>query len=421
MIINEPVQWENIYAKESTIERKIEEAAVLGRNAYKEGRKCIPHQDKYLDKLLEGIKVGEGIEIIKKWHQSWVEANLSYDKKVKIINKIEKIQRTKKLNKPLVGNSRMLSKEPQVAEEKNMEKAKTVNTGNELSKNEKSSLDMFKEKLEELSFDELHHKFGDMVLKQQELIKEYKEAIIENNDKYKVIGDEKMPPDLKKNAEEQLSKEAFKTYAKNHPEFRAEFVVVKEKYQLEELKDQLKTMTPDKVAELFEEKRIAQNKIVDGFKENIKEYYPDKSDKELNKIAFAKYCNNQKYESFRTEFVEVMNKHKQHVNTQNLEQLKTDLKGMNIDQVKYKLEGRIEIQDKIIDKYKENIKNWNEKGGKEITEEAIGKQAFAKYMNEPKYDQLKSEYKAISGRLKELEKTEEKAVEKPEKEPAREK
>ncbi len=299
-----------------------------------------------------------------------------------------------------------------ISKEKNMESVKTVDASVKLENGENNSLEILKKELNGMSLDGLSHRFGEVLLKQQELIDQYKEAIIVNNDKYKVLGDETLAPEVKKNLEQELSKEAFITYAKNHSEFRDEFVVIKEKFKLEELKDQLKTMQPEKVAELFEEKRIAQNKIVNGFKENIKEYYPDKSDKELDKVAFAKYCNNEKYMVFRDEFVEVKNKHAQHENIKNLDQLKTDLKTMNVDQVKDRLDGRKEIQSKIIDAYKVNIKKSCDKKGKEINDEALEKQAFAKFMSEPKYDQLKKEYKAISGRLKELEKTEEQTVEK---------
>ena len=54
-------------------------AEVLGTLAFKEGRKCVPCLDPEMLKLLEGSKVGEGIEPLKRWIRGWTLANMAQD------------------------------------------------------------------------------------------------------------------------------------------------------------------------------------------------------------------------------------------------------------------------------------------------------------------------------------------------------
>lgn len=55
---------------------KVATAEVLGNIAFHAGKNRIPCQDKELMKLLEGNKIGEGIETLKAWERGWDQANL---------------------------------------------------------------------------------------------------------------------------------------------------------------------------------------------------------------------------------------------------------------------------------------------------------------------------------------------------------
>jgi hypothetical protein len=55
---------------------KIKKAYKLGKQAFREGRVCVPCYDARLMKLLQGNKVGEGIPVIEAWSKGWTEENL---------------------------------------------------------------------------------------------------------------------------------------------------------------------------------------------------------------------------------------------------------------------------------------------------------------------------------------------------------
>jgi hypothetical protein len=49
----------------------------LGKDAFKNGKKCIPALDsELLNKVITGLKVGEGIPYYKAWQHGWMEENL---------------------------------------------------------------------------------------------------------------------------------------------------------------------------------------------------------------------------------------------------------------------------------------------------------------------------------------------------------
>jgi len=56
---------------------KKKESYEYGKRAFNRGLKCVPAWDKeFLDNIIKGLKVGEGIQYGKAWLKGWTEANL---------------------------------------------------------------------------------------------------------------------------------------------------------------------------------------------------------------------------------------------------------------------------------------------------------------------------------------------------------
>lgn len=62
--------------RKEQIEDKVLAAAVLGTIAFNEGR-SVPCFDPKLMDLLNGLRVGEGLPVLKAWTRSWDAANLA--------------------------------------------------------------------------------------------------------------------------------------------------------------------------------------------------------------------------------------------------------------------------------------------------------------------------------------------------------
>jgi hypothetical protein len=56
---------------------KVQQAAILGAQAFKDGLRRVPVTDKNLNALLAGNQVGEGLPVLKAWTQAWDKANLA--------------------------------------------------------------------------------------------------------------------------------------------------------------------------------------------------------------------------------------------------------------------------------------------------------------------------------------------------------
>lgn len=53
-----------------------EKAYNFGVEAFNRGERCVPAHDKEFLKILEGLKVGEGIPLLKAWNKGWTDKNL---------------------------------------------------------------------------------------------------------------------------------------------------------------------------------------------------------------------------------------------------------------------------------------------------------------------------------------------------------
>jgi hypothetical protein len=52
-------------------------AEELGKQAFLDGKKCVPAFDEKLMELLKGNEIGEGIPALKSWLKGWHKQNLS--------------------------------------------------------------------------------------------------------------------------------------------------------------------------------------------------------------------------------------------------------------------------------------------------------------------------------------------------------
>lgn len=59
------------------LEQKLFNVAIIGALAFKNGKPRIPALDKNLRQELEGLKVGQSINLLKTWLQNWDMANLA--------------------------------------------------------------------------------------------------------------------------------------------------------------------------------------------------------------------------------------------------------------------------------------------------------------------------------------------------------
>jgi hypothetical protein len=59
-----------------TLQQKIDRAAELGEQAFREGRKAVPAHDPNLMPLFKDVKPGEAIEILDAWISAWHHMNV---------------------------------------------------------------------------------------------------------------------------------------------------------------------------------------------------------------------------------------------------------------------------------------------------------------------------------------------------------
>ena len=49
----------------------------FGKIAFEKGKRCVPALDEeFLNKIITGLKVGEGLPYYKAWSSGWMDANL---------------------------------------------------------------------------------------------------------------------------------------------------------------------------------------------------------------------------------------------------------------------------------------------------------------------------------------------------------
>lgn len=60
-----------------TKKEKLARAYELGKQAFNNGKKCVPAHDNELINVLKGYKMGESINELKAWSKGWHEANLA--------------------------------------------------------------------------------------------------------------------------------------------------------------------------------------------------------------------------------------------------------------------------------------------------------------------------------------------------------